>query len=88
MKFKHNFAWQDKPEWKCCQVDNSINSQDLQSLFLLFSHLFVQYGGSNIVHKSHTSLLKFHKTRDVDFVNNVTIALSNEKIIKIKVVDL
>jgi uncharacterized protein YhbP (UPF0306 family) len=47
-----------------------------------FGHLFIRQTDSNIVHKSYISLLKFHKLykRDVKFVNNVTITLSDEQI--------
>jgi hypothetical protein len=35
---------------------NSITSQDLQSLFWLFGHLFISHDDSNNMHKSNTSL--------------------------------
>jgi hypothetical protein len=41
---------------KGCQLQNSAISQDLQSLFWLFDHLFISQDGSNNMHKSFTSL--------------------------------
>jgi hypothetical protein len=38
------------------QLKNSITSQDLQSLFWLFGHLFISHDGSNNMHKTYTSL--------------------------------
>jgi hypothetical protein len=39
------------------QLQNSITSQDLQSLFWLFGHLFISHDDSNIIQKTCTSLL-------------------------------
>jgi hypothetical protein len=41
---------------KSCQLQNFITSQDLQSLFWLFGHLFISHDGSNNIYKSYTSL--------------------------------
>ena len=64
-----------------------MTSQDLK---IYFGHLFIRHSGSNIVHKSYISLFYFHETnmRDVDFMNNVIVALSNEEMTKINFVDL
>ena len=55
-----------------------------------FGHLFIRQSGRNIVHKFYISLICFHKLyeRYVSFVNNVTITLSDNEMIKIKVVGL
>ena len=49
-----------------------------------FGHLFIQQSDSNIVNKIYISLLSFMKPyeRYVNFVNNVTITLSEEEITK------
>ena len=58
-----------------------------------FGHLFIRHSGSNIVHKSYIYPFYFHETnmrdmRDVDFMNNVIVALSTEEMTKINFVDL
>ena len=55
--------------------------------------MFIRHSGSNIVHKSYISVFYFHETnmrdmRDVDFMNNVIVALLNEEMTKINFVDL
>ena len=55
-----------------------------------FFHLFIWHSGSNVVYNFiylSSSFMKLYE-RDVHFVNNVTTALSNEEIIKIKIVYL
>jgi hypothetical protein len=39
------------------ELQNFITSQDLQSLFWLFGHLFTTHDDSNVIHKAYTSLL-------------------------------
>jgi hypothetical protein len=53
---------------KSYQLQNSITSQDLQSLFWSFGQIFIRHGGSNIDRKL--------QERYVRFVNNVTFTLS------------
>jgi hypothetical protein len=55
-KFRRSFSWKDDFKWKRCQLQNSITSQDIQSLFWLIGHLFISHDGSNNMHKSNTSL--------------------------------
>ena len=52
--------------------------------------LVIRHSDSNIIHKSYISLFDFHETnmRDIDFMNNVIVALSNEEMTKINFVDL
>jgi hypothetical protein len=56
LKFRRSFCWKNDFKSKCCQLQISITSQDVQSLFWLFGHLFIPRIGSNIIHKSFTSL--------------------------------
>jgi hypothetical protein len=51
-KLRRSFCWQDDFKWKSYQLQNSITSQDLQSLFWLFGHLFISHYGSNNMYKS------------------------------------
>ena len=53
-----------------------------------FGHFFIWVSDSNIVHKIYISYSLWPYERYVTFVNNVTITLLDEQIIKIKVVDL
>ena len=55
-----------------------------------FGYLFIRQSGSKHCSRIYISLVSFHKLQEryVNFVNNVTIILSDEETTKIKVVDL
>ena len=90
LKFKRIFARQDDFKLKSCQLQIFITFRDLQTLFWLFGHLFILHDGSKyysqILYLSR-GFMKLYE-RDIDFVNNIIITLSNEEMTKIKVVDL
>jgi hypothetical protein len=50
----------------------------------LFDYLLINHGGSNIVHKSYTSL----QERDISFVNRFIFTLLYEEMTKIKIIHL
>jgi hypothetical protein len=69
---------------KNCQLQTCITSQDLQSLFWLFDHLFISHDGSNNMHKFYTSLSCFiNYERDIGFMNKFIFSLSYEEMFKI-----
>jgi len=55
-----------------------------------FGQFFIRQNDSNIAHKIYISLLLFMKLQEgcVKFVNNVIATMSDDKMTKIKVVDL